>query len=453
MSSQRCGMTLFQKFPFQFLGKKTQNSSGINPSIQSQQSGVLNTSSSPTPAKPKTLAELEKEIEASSQVLHTYPHKPSPPATKAKRGVLGKIKWAAILIGIPVGLVWVANLPYPVIRRPVARTAPILLLPSYMSMDSDYRKAIASVEQAEQLVNNATSPADLNLGEVKVKEAQKHLDALPVWFLNDWPEYNYWWYDWRLSLYEFQSARTKVGQLAAKVFQQKNAQTLLIQDEEALNTAKQQYQQASTPTDKKIAIATWKAAIDQLEQIPSLTLAGKTAQKKLDAYKRDFKEVVGLAAGNERISTLIEAARQFSWQAAKAGQNPPHTVTEWQQIENLWQQAINRVQEVPSQDLEGYAEAQKLLATYQTNLGEVKVRRQAEQDSVYALQQAQRQIETLLASTPTNAASLDRNRTISQLQGVINTLEKVQPGTTVYLKAQELLLSAHNKLKQLQPQG
>jgi hypothetical protein len=59
---------------------------------------------------------------------------------------------------MPVGVVWLANLPYPVIRRPVARTAPILLLPSYMSVEANYRQAIASVEQAEQLIENATSP-------------------------------------------------------------------------------------------------------------------------------------------------------------------------------------------------------------------------------------------------------------------------------------------------------
>jgi hypothetical protein len=233
-------------------------------------------------------------------------------------------------------------------------------------------KRIASVEQAQQLIENPTSTADLDLGEQKVKEAQKHLDALPIGFLNDSPEYRYWWYGSRFSIYGFNAARTKVGQLEAKVFQQKNAQTLLTDNEQAVFQAKQQYQQASTPIDKQAAIASWRSAIDQLKQIPSQTLAGKTAQKKLDAYQYEFKEVVGLAAGNERISTLIEAARQFSWQAAKAGQNPPHAVTEWQQVEYLWQQAISRLEQISKEDLAGYAEAQKLLAQYNSNLGQVK---------------------------------------------------------------------------------
>jgi len=116
----------------------------------------------------------------------------------------------------------------------------------------------------------------------------------------------------------------------------------------------------------------------------------------------------------------------------------------------LWQQAINRLKEVPSQDLAGHAEAQKSLAIYEANLGQIKIRRQAEQDSVYALDMAQQQSQSLLASIPPDPKFFERNRVVSQLQSIINQLEKVQNGTTAYLKAQELLLSAKNKLQELQ---
>lgn len=437
-------MPFLHKITWKFLRKNHQNNSGIDPSIASQKPVVVKPT---TPSQPKTLAEIEKEMQLEARVLNKKRHQPS---GKAKQSIGSKLIWTAILIGVPLGVIWVVNLPYPVIRRPVARHAAFLLLPSYMSMDNHYRQALASIEQTEQLIEQATSPADLALGEQKLQETQKHLDELPTWFINDWSEYKYWWYDGRFSVYGFNAARSKVGQLEAKVFQEKNAQTLLTDNTQVLLKAKQEYQQASTITDKRGAIAAWRSALDQLEQIPSQTLAGKTARKQLDSYTSEFQEIVGLAAGNERISALITAARQFSWQAAKAGQNPPHTVTEWQQIEHLWQQAINRLQQVPSEDVVGYAEAQKLLATYETNLGQVKVRKQAEQDSVYALDSAQRQIESLLASVPVNAQSVDRNRVISQLHSIINELEKVQNSTTAYLKAQELLLLANNKLQQLQ---
>jgi hypothetical protein len=444
-------MKFFKNLPFiNILGKKSQNNLEIDPSLKSQQPIVLN-SSAPVPSPPKTLAELEKEMEKEMEAqaqLHRIYHYPQ--GTKKQIHILSKIIWTVILLGIPIGVVWLANLPYPIIRRTVAQNAPILLLPSYMSIDNHYRQAIASVEQAEQLIEQATSPADLELGQEKVKQAQQHLDALPIGFSNDWSEYKYWWYDSRLSIYGFNSARTKVGQLVVKVFQENNAQTLLTNSEQKLSQAKQQYQQALTSTDKKAAIASWHDAIEKLQQIPSQTIAGKTAQNKLQSDKREFEEIVGLAAGNERISALITAAQQFSWQAAKAGQNPPHPVAEWQEVENLWQEAINRLRQIPSQDLVGYSQAQKLLATYQANLAAVRIRRQAEQNSVYTLDSAQHQIQSLLASTPTNPQSLDRNRTISQLQGIINQLKKVQPGTTAYLEAQQLLLSANNKLSQLQ---
>ncbi|MHC5830794.1 MAG: hypothetical protein ACYT04_86305, partial [Nostoc sp.] len=111
-------------------------------------------------------------------------------------------------------------------------------------------------------------------------------------------------------------------------------------------------------------------------------------------------------------------------QAAKAGQNPPHAVTQWQQIENLWIEAIERLKEIPSKDVAGYTEAQKLLAIYEANLGQVKVRRQAEADAGEALESAQGEIKSLLASIPANADNIERNRMLSQLQSIINQLEK-----------------------------
>ncbi|MEH2290400.1 hypothetical protein [Nostoc sp.] len=438
-------MTFLHKVTNKFFRNNSQNVSGINPSVISQQPIVLKQPAKPS--KPKTLAELEQEIAAQRQV-RSVSHQKRP--SKANRGIGTKLIWITILIGIPAGVIWVANLPYPVIRRTVVQNAPLLLLPSYMSVEQNYRQALASLEQAEYLIEKPTSAADLALGEQQLQQTKTHLDNLPVGLVDDWPEYKYRWYDWRFSVYGLNAARRQVGQLSAKVFQEKNAQTLFTDNSQALLNAKQQYQTATTVTDKKLAIAAWHSALDKLEEIPGQTLAGKTAQNQLDAYKRDFEEVVGLAAGNERISTLITAAQQFSWQAAKAGQNPPHTVTEWEQIENLWSEAINRLKQISSDDLVGYAQAQKLLATYETNLGQVKVRQQAEADSVQAFLMAQREIESFMASIPTDPKNLDRNRVISQLHSIINQLEKVQKGTTVYLKAQESLLSANNQFKQLQ---
>jgi len=402
------------------------------------------------PGSPASLAELRETV---VDVLPQFSEKELNKAAIANQppGLFSKIAWTGVILGSMAGLVWVVNLPYPMIRRPVARTAPILLLPSYIRMDHNYRQTIRNVEQADQLINNATSAADFSLGEDKVKLAQNHLDQLPVWFLGYEPKLycSLFSCSWKFTLDEFESARTNVARMEAKVFQEKNAQIELEKAESALDQAKQQYQQAGTPTENRNAIASWQTALDQIEQIPSATLAGKTAKTKFLAYQRDFQEVVGFAADNQRTGSLIGAAQEFAFAAAKAAQNPPHTATEWQQIAKLWQQAIARLEKVPLED-QGYLEAQKLLVTYQTNLGIIQTRYLAETESIQALEEAQRQIKRLLANTPSDAA-INQNLTISQLQGIINQLNKVQPGTTSYSKAQELLISAQNKLQQLQP--
>lgn len=395
----------------------------------------------------KTLVELEREMAAAQQ--HVHPTYPMP--RRQRSAVLNKFIWIGVLVGVPVGVLWIVNLPYPPIRYPVARTAPILLLPSYISIDNNYRRATAAVEQAKQFIDNTTSAADLDLGEQNVKEAQTLLDALPIDFLNTFSNSRYWWYNLRFSTSSFNTARTEVARLQAKVIQEKNAQMVLFNAEQALNTAKQRYQQATTTLDKQIAIADWRSALDQFVQIPGQTLAGQTAQQKRQAYQRDFQTTVGLAAGNERASIIIESAKQFGEKAAQASQNPPHAVAEWQRVEVLWQEAIQRLEQISVTDQTGYPEAQKLLAIYQVNVEQIKVRRQSEADSAIAFRQAQQDIENLLASIPNDGSSTNTNQIISRLQGIINELERVENGTTVYLEAQNLLLFAKNKLNQLQP--
>lgn len=78
------------------------------------------------------------------------------------------------------------------------------------------------------------------------------------------------------------------------------------------------------------------------------------------------------------------------------------------------------------------------------------MRREAEQSSVAALEEAKSQIKSLLAEVST-AGSGDRNRVISQIQSIIYELQKVKSGTTAYTEAQELLRSAQQRLKEIQP--
>lgn len=345
------------------------------------------------------------------------------------------------------GMILLVNLPYPMIRRPVAKVAPILLLPSYISMDRNYREAISNVEEADQLVNRATSDADIKLGDEKVQKAQKNLDALPVWFLGYEPKFycSLFSCNWRFTFDEFEDARRQIGRMKAVVFQEKNALTELKNTEKAIESAKQEYQNASTEIAKQKAIDSWQAGIDKIEELPPSTLAGKQGITKIKAYKRDFEKVVGYVAGNNRTSTLIQSAQQFAIAAAKLGEKPPYKYYEWEQKEQLWLDAIDFLEKVPLSD-PGYVRARTLLAKYKSKLAEVRIEKQKEKDSIAALEDAQSRIERLLANN--NYAS--REQIISQLQGIIDRLELVQPGTTAYPKARQLLTSAKKRLAQFQ---
>ena len=362
-------------------------------------------------------------------------------------GLFDKIIFAGGFLGAGAGIIWLLNLPFPMIRWPVAKTMPILLLPSFISMDHNYRQAIALVEQSDQLINKATSAADFDLGEVKSKQAQKHLDALPVWFLGYYPQTycSFFGCTWRFTVDEFQTARKNVGRMDAQIFQQKNAFTQLSQVEQSLAGAKQEYQQAKNAADRQKASINWQSAIDQLNQIPAETLAGETAKKKLQAAERDFQAMGGVATGSVRADNLIEAAKEFALSAAVSSQKPPHPAAQWEQIAGLWEEGINRLKMVPV-DNPGYLDAQTKLAQYQKNLGIAQIRLQAEKDSGTVLQEA----KSLFANLQKDVNSQNSGNSLSQLQEIINKLESVKPGTTVYPESQKWLQSARKKQQEWQ---
>lgn len=392
----------------------------------------------------------ESEIkELFQDILPNFSEKAIKKAVKVNRppSKLWLIPYFGMGIAGLSGFIWLLNLPYPMIRRPVARNAPILLLPSYLSMDRNYRQAISKVEQADQLVNQATSLADIELGAEKVAQAQKHLDKLPVWFLGYEPRIYMTWFrfSWLFTLDEFKSARAKVGRMEAKVFQEKNAMKQLETSEIAIKQAKQDYQQVKDEETKRDAISKWQIGIDELSAIPTSTLGGKTAQTKLKAYRRDFKELSGLVAGNHRTNIVIAVAQQFSSKAVFTCENSPHSVSRWEQCKLLWKDAIKGLKEVPLED-PGYIDAQSLLATYKTNLAEVIISEKAEADSVKVFDSAQSQIVNL----PKKVDNSNRERAAKQILQIMIQLKKVQPGTTVYKEAQELIVFAEKKIKEIE---
>jgi hypothetical protein len=419
-------------------------------SIQKPQSvtPVTPTPTSGSIQKPqgKSLSQLEAEIEA--QYLPTTPHRSSKKQQPNRGFFYKKLVTLTLVLGVPVGIVALANLPVPGWRNQVARTAPILLFPTYSSWDSAYKSLIDNLNQAEQLIDRPTSATDLDVGGQKLTMAREAVNKLPSGFIEDDFTRSLYWYNWHYSRSGFAAARSQLGTLESKLFQEQNAQTLLRTTEENVNQAKLEYQQATTSTDKQLAATLWQEGLGKMAQVPTATLAGKNAQQKLVLYQKDFAETVGLFAGNAETRNLITAARQFAWQAAKDGQNPPHEAIKWEQIMSMWQDAIDRLARIQPSDLEGYREAQKLIVDYRASQSEVQVRLAAERSAVRNFEAAQRDITTLVRVSSYG----NKSYVLSQLQSIINQLESVKPGTTPYLKSQELLIFAKNKWQELQKQ-
>ena len=352
----------------------------------------------------------------------------------------------ALGLGTVVGAIWVLNLPYPMIRRPVAKTAPIILLPSYLKMDRNYRGAVARVEQADQLVNRATSLADLQLGQEKVDLAQKNLDALPVWFLGYEPQMyrTFFSFGWKFTLDEFEAARAKVGRMDARIFQEINAYTKFEQAKNEIEQAKQKYQQAEDNAVKQQVVSAWQAGIDKLNQLPKGTVAKEQANASYEAYIRDFRQISGLIAGNNRTNKVIAVAQQFHNKAMSSCAYPPHSANRWQECINLLGRAVKMLGKVTLED-DGFLETQTLQATYEAELGEMRIRQQEEASSQTAYNSAQQMITDL----PKSVNEYNRDRVAKDILRIIDRLEKVKPQTTIHADAIIMTNFANKKLQQL----
>ncbi|MEA5509686.1 hypothetical protein VB715_07905 [Crocosphaera sp. UHCC 0190] len=368
-----------------------------------------------------------------------------------------KLKLIAWGIGITtvaatgfVGLVYLVNLPYPMIRRPVSKVAPLLLLPSYIEMDHNYREAIAHVEQADQLIHHVSSFDDITLGEKKVKIAQQNLDKLPVWFIGYEPKRYCQMFScsWQFTLDEFEAARKQIGRMEAIIFQQKNAYNTYQQAAGNLQQAQKDYQTAINPQQKQTILTNWQHSLDELQQLPADTFAATLASNQLEMYQRDFQAVAGDMDGLKKGNTMIQAAQQFSLAATNLCKNPPHPVEKWQQCDKLWQQAIERLEKISPEET-SYLATQTLLAQYQSNLGIIKIREKIEADSVDALETAKDEIQRRQTSYAKRIEPEEKGTFVSELQGTIDQLKEVQTGTSSYQESQGLLKLAQAKLQEV----
>lgn len=248
-----------------------------------------------------------------------------------------------------------------------------------LSVEEREQQVIVLLTQVEKLITNASNAKDLQLSETKLNEAQAHLKDLPTSYTS-------------LSSRGRSRSSKRSSRRASK------------------------YYEVETVHDDKYADLRDKA--------------NELHEQLINKQQWLAKNV-----------THIQVAKQFAFAAAKASQKAPYPVKAWEYIEQLWNKAINELENIDNNE-PGYVEAQKLLKTYQNNLKIIQYRVQTEASAAETLDNIYDRVESLAKSQPS-----DRQAYILELEDIVKDLRTIKSGTTAYTDAQNLLMSVQKRLK------
>ncbi len=355
-----------------------------------------------------------------------------------------RIQFITITLGVVGGGLAIANLPIPAIREPIAKHLPFLLLPSIIVWDHHYREGTVALKQAEQLIQQAKHPDDLDKGNRYLKSAKNHLNALPSEGLNYNEASSYCYFrncSWRFSSGEIQQHRESMARVEATLTQEQNLQSQLKETIDAIAESQVNYQKAKGDVQKQAVVTQWEQDIEQLAALSSSTLAGRLANVEKTKAQTAFKNVTGFSHDQKRSGNLIQAAKQFAISAQKMTVGESHSVSEWQSILNQWDSAIGPLKSI-AVDNPDYVSSRKILADYQQQQSRARVRLQEEQTAIALLQTTEAQINALVRAQ----ANLNRDQAKAEMMSIEANLKKIAPGTTAHPQAQEWLTSLRKRL-------
>lgn len=176
------------------------------------------------------------------------------------------------------------------------------------------------------------------------------------------------------------------------------------------------------------------SAIAMLESIPYWSSHYNEAQNIVKVYQVQAKKL------NDVIEVLKKAAK-----ASIKSQNPPHSTSEWVEIQKLWQDAALELQQVP-RDSNVYNLAQQKQRTYKVNLAVAKKRSLTEQQAKQYLEAAN--VAAKMAQARQGVAQSLENwyLVLGTWQVAVNRLSEIPQGTTAYKEAQQLLPAYQTQL-------
>ena len=170
-----------------------------------------------------------------------------------------------------------------------------------------------------------------------------------------------------------------------------------------------------------------RQSIQLLEPIPMWSSYHAQAQKILPVYENQWQAL-------EQVSQ----AQVQAYQTALMSQDPPHSVSTWQEVSQGWLLAANALKSVPN-DSPVRSLADRKLAEYRANRATILVRIEAESQAEESLRQAQ-QAASLGSKQAEAASSLDDWETaLASWETAVESLRQIPQGTYVYGEAQETL--------------
>ncbi|MBE9177924.1 hypothetical protein IQ268_04915 [Oculatella sp. LEGE 06141] len=171
-----------------------------------------------------------------------------------------------------------------------------------------------------------------------------------------------------------------------------------------------------------------------LDTIPLWSKYYQTAQSLLTSYEAQ-SQVLG----------QVVSALELGNQAALSSQNPPHPLSDWEDIQRLWRKAIARLERVPT-DSPVFPLAQRKQQDYTANLAAINQRILVEQKAQDKMNLAKSTAETAAARSSA-AVSLEQWQVAgSTWQVAINLLNEIPNGTMAYAEGQQLLSIYQPKL-------
>lgn len=356
-----------------------------------------------------------------------------------------RVKFLGITIGAVGAGLTIVNLPIPGIRETIAQKAPILLLPSIASWDYHYQEGMVDLEKAEQLIQNAKHPNDLDLGDRELKSAQAHLNALPLQGFEHYSDSYYCYFRncrWQFSSWEIQQRREAAGRTEAILFQERNLQSQLKESTDKIADYQKNYPKATNDIEKQTILTQWEREISQINLLNSNSLMGRIANTEHDRITTDFQKITGLNQATNQSDRLMQGAVPFAVAAQKLTEGKSHDADEWQAIIRQWESAIGQLQSIPVQNPD-YVKSRKVLADYQQQLDRAKIRLNQEVNAATLLQTTESQINTLVR----NHTSLNRDQAKAELMAIEARLKKIPIGTTAYDQAQDWLGSLRKRLE------